>query len=126
MADKHGRTPLPTQPVTPTIETYKFWVRSIVAARDKQGYVHLFFKHPGIEEPARDAKPDAQLSIAEAIDVGQNIIQAAESARFDAYLIHWLMLRFNIGYEQALMSMHDFRGFRVNEKLVERARAPKA
>lgn len=87
-----------------------FWVQGIVSNRDKQPYVQI----------ANGEKMIAQLTIAQARNIAQDIIVTASYAEADA-MLHKFFSERDLPMEALSMLMVDFRDFRhalSMEKLV--------
>jgi hypothetical protein len=86
-------------------------VSTLVSARDGSGRVQM--------EGPRVA---AQLSIEEARDLGQNLLQAATHAEVDAFLLGWAIGKVSLGQREAAILLSEFRAYcqtRVAEPLAE-------
>ena len=87
-----------------------FWVQGIVSHRDKQPYVQL----------ANGERMIAQLTIAQARNIAQDIIVTASYAEADA-MLHGFFTKMDLPMEALAVLMTEFRDFRhalSMEKLV--------
>jgi|GEM_PF-6115933 len=82
-------------------EQIVFMITSGVSHRTRRPFVN-------VTVGARDLH--AQLSPGEAIDLAHNLLEAAEGARSDAFLISWLLHEIGVDSEQAAVALLE--GFR--------------
>jgi len=85
-------------------------IDSLVSGRDRQPYVTL-----------RWGKENGQLTPAEAVEHGRKVIEAAQAAITDAFLINFLIDRVGLSPPRAAAVLQDFRGYR--KALEERGHA---
>lgn len=76
----------------------RFWVNSLYGAHTKQGLVHL-----------HHADWSFQCSPSEARAIAGQILEAAEAAEQDAFLVEWVRAEIGVGDQEAAGLLQDFR-----------------
>lgn len=84
------------------------WITSLVSSRTKEGVVELNWG---------DKK--AQLSPEEARKHALKILECADAAETDAFIVEFFVKRLGQEFDKALMILQDFRSFR-DERLQEK------
>jgi hypothetical protein len=88
----------------------ELWAYSIFGARERRGFVKL----------VRDREVIAQVDPQEARQWARNILEAAEAAETDEYLMHLLIDQIHLDDARAVAVLQDFREYR-EKKQAERS-----
>jgi hypothetical protein len=83
-----------------------FWVRSMYGAHTKQPIVVVTM--PGGES--------TQMRPSEARALALNILEAAEAAEGDGFIVEWSMAKLDLTPEQATMVLSEFREWRTEHE----------
>lgn len=80
-----------------------FLVTSIVATRDRQGYVKV----------RTPEAPEVQMSTASTRELAMNLLEAAEAAEADARFYRYAREHMSMTDRQAQLALLSFRSFRI-------------
>lgn len=83
-----------------------FWVTSMYGYKNRAPLVTLTVPDGGMHQMAPD----------EARHLALNLIECAEAAEQDGFIIEWAMTKFSLKEEQATMILGDFREWREEKK----------
>jgi hypothetical protein len=84
------------------------WVTTLVSSRTREGVVEFTW-----------GEKRAQLSVQEARDHALVVLECAEAAETDAFLVHFLENELKMDFDRAVGIMRSFRSFR-EQRLKER------